>query len=75
MGSCDFVPEGLIDGSQAAYCLEYVQNEIRPGGYGMRSVLEGNVALASGSRPWARNERACRAWIRAMNNPSKESNF
>jgi len=31
-GLSDFVPEGLNDRSQAIYCLECVQTEIRPVG-------------------------------------------
>jgi hypothetical protein len=31
----DFVPEGLNDRSQAIYCLERVQQRIRPVGHGL----------------------------------------
>jgi hypothetical protein len=34
-GTRGFVQEGLDEGSQAIYCLEYVEDKARPVGYGL----------------------------------------
>jgi hypothetical protein len=43
-----FVPERPDDGSQAIYCLERVQREFRPVGYGMNGWREGATVSDGG---------------------------